>query len=447
MGTCFMCFPAIVVLVKFCRYGTTPGQDTIVRANLLKKEGIVQEHLITSLDIGSRKFAGVMALIDRENQMRILAASQVPARGVKRGGITNIEDVSQGMVELTERVEQLGNHKFSHIYLGMTGKHIESYNHTGAVAVSPPERDISFDDVTRVIDVAGSVPLENNRSILAVIPRTYIIDGQDGIKNPVGMSGHRLEVEALIISGVSSLQQNLVKCANAAHLQVDDIVVSALASAEAVLAPSEREMGVIMIDIGAGTSDVAMFVEGGPLRTFSLEMGGNLISDDIAYALRLPSQVAESIKVSYGSTFYPPIPEDDMIDLNTFMSDCHEVLPRRILAEKIIYPRVEEMLTTIRDEIRRTLRDRMHVSGVVLTGGSAQLTGIAEVTARIFEAPVRIGAPHSLYGASDAVLNPAFSTAIGLLRWQQQAIAQGMFEDTRKRFSMKNILQFLGIKR
>ncbi len=386
-------------------------------------------------------------MIDRENQLRILAASQVPARGVKRGGITNIEDVSQGMVELTERVEQLSNQKITHIYLSMTGKHIESYNHTGAVAISPAERDISLDDVTRVIDVAGSVPLENNRSILAVIPRTYIIDGQDGIKNPVGMSGHRLEVEALIISGISSLQHNLVKCANAAHLQADDIVVSALASAEAVLSPGEREMGVIMVDIGAGTSDVAVFVEGGPLRTFSLELGGNLISDDIAYALRLPAQIAESIKVSYGSTFYPPIPEDEMIDLNTFMSDCHEVLPRRVLAEKIIYPRVEEMLVKIRDEIRRTHQDKFHTSGVVLTGGSAQLVGIAEVASRIFEAPVRIGAPHSLYGASDSILNPAYSTVIGLLRWQQQALAQGMFDDSNKRFGMNTILRFLGIKR
>ena len=387
----------------------------------------VQAQIVASVDIGSSKTAVVVGQIDREHHLHIVGASQVPTYGIKRGGIINMDEASSTIATALERAAHLTNQRIATAYFSITGQHIESVNHKGAIAITPSDRDIDATDVRRALDVAGAIPLDPSRLIMAIMPRMYTVDSQDGIKNPLGMSGHRLEVEAHIVSGASSAHRNLLKCAERAHIEVEDVVVAPLASAEAVLAPSERDMGTVMIDIGGGTTDIAVFADGGVWRTFMLPLGGALITDDIAYALRLPTPVAEALKIMYGVSTLDRVDPKEMIELGQFLPNCQEVVARRTLAT-IIQPRVEEMLTLIRDEIRRSGRERVLAGGVVLTGGTAELAGITETAATIFNAPVRIGAPHSLYGMTDAIIKPAYATAVGLLRWHEQAIGNDLYE-------------------
>ncbi len=385
------------------------------------------EQRIASIDIGSSKIAVIIGTIERQGNLQILAAAQSPAFGMRRGGITNLDEVTNSLNLAIERTTHLANSKCPPVYCAITGTHIESSNHKGAVAITPTGRDIDIDDVKRVLDVAGAVPLESERQIIAVMPRTYLIDGQDGIKNPIGMSGHRLEVEAHVVTGAVSAYRNLMKCATRAQIAIEDLVLASLASAEAVLAPSEREMGTVLVDIGAGTADVAIFADGGVWRTFMLPLGGQLITDDIAYGLRLPPPIAEELKKQFGSALPERIPASEMIELSQYLPNCQEVVGRRTLAS-IIAPRVEEILTMIATEIKRSGRERLLAGGVVLTGGTAELAGITELAAEVFDAPVRIGAPHSLYGASNQILNPAYATAVGLLRWHESMVGAALEE-------------------
>lgn len=387
----------------------------------------MQEHLITSIDIGSQNTKVVVARFDPESHMHVLGACDVPTIGMRRGGITDMDEVANTVATALERCSHIANQRASAAYLAVTGEHIASSNHPGAIAITPADRDITATDVRRVLDVAGAVQLDPNRIIMAVLPRMYKVDGQDGIKNPIGMTGYRLEAEAHIVTGSYTAYRNLLKCAERNRLVVEDVVVAPLASAEAVLAPSERDLGVMMIDIGSGTSDVAIFADGGAWRTFMKPLGGSLITDDIAYGLRLPPSVAEDLKVAYGTALPVRIPPGEMIDLGQFLPDCREVVARRTLAT-IIAPRVEEMFTLIRDDVHRSGRDRLFAGGVVLTGGAAELPGMVEVATQIFEAPVRIGTPHSLYGATDAIVRPAFATAVGSLRWHEQALSSGLVD-------------------
>jgi cell division protein FtsA len=391
----------------------------------------VQEHIVTGIDIGTQHTKVVVARFSSESHMHILGACDVPTIGMKRGGITDMDEVANTVATAIERCAHITGQQAGEVYLAITGEHIASSNHPGAIAITPADRDITMADVRRVWDVAGAVQLDPNRVIMAVLPRMYKVDGQEGIKNPIGMTGYRLEVEAHIVTGSYTAYRNLLKCAERQHITIEDVVVAPLASAEAVLAPSEREMGVMMIDMGSGTSDIAIFADGGVWRTFMKPLGGGLITDDIAYGLRLPPKVAEDLKVAYGSALPARIPPGEMIDLGQFLPDCREVVARRTLAD-IIAPRVEEMFALIRDDVRRAGRDHLFGGGVVLTGGAAELPGMAEVAMQIFEAPVRIGAPHSLYGATDAIVRPSFATAVGLLRWHEQALSSGLVDHTTR---------------
>ena len=379
------------------------------------------EQIVSGIDIGSSKVAVIVGQCDRQNKMQILGAAEVPSLGMRRGGITNLDEVANSLTMALERASHLANVPVKTAYCAITGTHIDARNHRGAVAITPSDRDITLDDVQRVLDIAGAIPLEPERQIIAVMPRTYVIDGQDGIKNPVGMSGHRLEVEAHIVTGAVSAYRNLLKCADRAHIEIEDLVLSSLAAAEAVLVPTERELGTMLIDLGACTADVAIYADGGVWRTFMLPLGGQFITDDIAYGLRLPTPVAEAIKCQYGTALPARVSEQELIDLGQFLPTCPDQVKRRDLAA-IIAPRIEEMLLLIAAEVRRLGHERMLAGGVVLTGGTAQLAGIAELAAEVFDAPVRIGAPHSLYGATATALTPAFATAVGLLRWHEELL-------------------------
>jgi cell division protein FtsA len=385
------------------------------------REGAMREHVLVGVDVGSTKTAVVAGELDRAGQLHLRGVAEMPTQGLRRGGIAHMDEVAAGIAAAVEGIaHQIGHYPASAI-CAITGPHIASCNHRGAIAIVPANRDIEAADVARVLDVAGAIPLETNRMILAVLPRMYVIDGQDGIKHPVGMAGFRLEAEAHVVTGAPSAYRNLLKCVERAHLRADEVVVAALAAAEAVLTPAEREAGVVLIDLGGGMADVTLFAEGGAWRTFALPLGGQLITDDIAYGLRLPLPIAEALKMRFGTAIPAHVPPQETIDLSQLLPNCQEVAARHTLAT-IIHARAEEILTLLRDEIRRSGRERAFAGGVVLTGGAAELAGMTELAAQVFDAPVRLGVPHSVSGATGALARPAYATAIGLLRWQAQMI-------------------------
>ena len=382
----------------------------------------MRETILTGVDIGSTKIAVVVGQLDRERNLHILGATHEPTRGIKRGGIVDIDEVANSLARAVERAAHLTGQRISRAYCSISGAHIQSQNHRGTVAITPTNRDIDTDDIAHVLDVAGSIPLDANRMVLAVLPRAYLVDGQDGIKNPAGMAGYRLEAEAHIVTGANSAYRNLLKCAERAHLEVADLVVAPLASAEAVLSPGERDQGTALFDLGGGTAEIALYAEGGVWHTGMLPLGGQLLIEDIVYALQLPYPVAEAVLVQYGTASAARVPANETLDLGQFMPNCREVASRRKLA-LVIEARIEDTLVRLRDEVRRVAGEQPFTGGIVLTGGVAELPGITEVAARVFAAPVRLGAPHSLYGTSDTALHPAYATAIGLLRWQCHAQA------------------------
>jgi cell division protein FtsA len=275
---------------------------------------------------------------------------------------------------------------------------------------------ILFNDISRAFEVARAIAIPANREIIHVIPRGYVVDGQEGIKNPIGMSGFRLEVETHIITGSVSSIHNLIKCVDKSHVEIESIVLEPLASAEAVLEDGETDLGVTLVDIGGGTTDIAVFADGAIWHTVVLPIGGNLITSDIAIGLRLPVGVAEELKITYGHCDPSTIDEDDMIDLSQFMPDCDDLVPRKLLAE-IIQARVEELFSMVHEEIKKSGYDGLLPAGIVITGGTAELPGILETAGQILDLPARIGSPLGLHGLSDSINRPAYSTAVGLLLW------------------------------
>jgi cell division protein FtsA len=392
----------------------------------------VQEQLLACIDVGFSETSAILGQLDREGHLHVVGATRVPTHGVARGGITDMDEAAHSIATVVERLHQLTGQSITSAYFSLTGTHIDSCNQRGTVAITPGDRDINIDDIQRVLDIAGAVTLKPDLIPLMIIPRTYAIDGQGGIKNPIGMSGHRLEVEAHIISGLASAHRNLLKCATLAGIEVEDVVVAPLASAEAVLSPGEREMGAILIDIGGNTADIAAFADGGIWRTAMLPFGGQRVTADISYVLRLPLVTAEALKLAYGNALPQRIPENETIDLALVQPGFQRTINRRYLAS-IIHACIDEILIMIRDKLRESGNDRIFAGGVVLTGGTAELPGIVELAEHIFEAPVRIGKPHSLYGTTETIVHPSFATAVGLLRFQEQAILDGMLRARNER--------------
>ncbi len=301
-------------------------------------------------------------------------------------------------------------------YVGIAGSHIESENSKGFVAISPSHRDIMQNDISRAIEVARAIAMPANREVIHVIPRGYVVDGQEGIKNPIGMSGFRLEVETHIITGAVSSIHNLIKCVHKARVEIEDLVLEPLASSEAVLAEGETDLGVVLVDIGGGTTDVAVFTDGAIWHSVVLPIGGNLITSDIAIGLRLPFGVAEELKVTYGHCDPSKIADDDMIDLSHYLPGCNDLVPRKLLAE-IIQARVEELFEMVHEEIKKSGYDGLLPAGLVVTGGTAELPGILDTAGQILDLPARLGTPLGLHGLADSISRPAYATSVGLLLW------------------------------
>ena len=403
----------------------------------------MQERVIVGIDVGTTKICVLVGELDRDGKLNIVCVGTCPSQGLRRGVVVNIEETVTSIAAALDRAERLSGKKITTAYVGIAGSHVGSENSKGFVAISPSHRDIVQNDISRAIEVARAIAIPANREMIHVIPRGYVVDGQEGIKNPIGMSGFRLEVETHIITGAVSSIHNLIKCVHKAGVEIEDLVLEPLASSEAVLADGETDLGVALADIGGGTTDVAVFSDGAIWQTVVLPIGGNLITSDIAIGLRLPFGVAEELKVTFGHCDPKSIADDDMIDLAQFMSGTNDLVPRKLLAE-IIQARVEELFEMVHEEIKKSGYDGLLPAGLVLTGGTAELPGILELAGQTLDLPARIASPLGLYGLADSISRPAYSTAVGLLLWGLRHTSLLIDEEEQRDRGSMNLIARLG---
>ncbi len=370
-----------------------------------------KDDLIVGLDIGTTKICAIVA--ERaENGADVVGIGTHPSKGLRKGVVVDIDATVDSIKHAVEEAELMADCEISSVYAGIAGGHIEGFNSHGIVAVK--DREVGGNDVRRVIDAAKAVAIPMDREVIHVIPQEFIIDDQDGIREPLGMSGVRLEAKIHIVTAAVTSAQNIVKCANKAGLNVVDIVLEPLASAEAVLAGDERDLGVCLIDIGGGTTDLAVFADGSIQHTSVLGLGGYHITNDIAVGLRTPFEEAERIKKRFGVASARYLGSDDVITVPSVGGRRPREISRKILCE-IIEPRIDEVLSLARQELLKAGLDGRIPSGVVLTGGCSALQGIADLAEEIFESPVRSGIPTRVGGLQDVVRSPMYATGVGLV--------------------------------
>lgn len=377
---------------------------------------MAKDNVMAAIDVGTTKVCTLVGEYDRDGEVQIVGVGRSASRGLRKGMVVNIDETVESIAESVEKAERSSGYKIVSAQVGIAGGHISSLNNRGVVAVSRSDRIIGADDVARAIESARTINIPSNREIIHVIPRSYTIDGQDGVKNPVGMYGFRLDVEAHIVTGAVTSIQNLTKCVQKVGVEVEDLVLQPIASAEAVLTDEEKEMGVILADIGGGTTDIGVFIEGAIWHTSVLPVAGHHLSNDIAIGLRTPFAVAEEIKARYGNAFPSNIDPDDKIDIATFGADGNRPILTRHLSE-IIEARVQEVLEMILVEIKRSGYEGLLPAGLVLTGGTANLPGIDALAREVTQSPVRIGLPAGVSGIIEDLANPAYATSVGLLLW------------------------------
>ena len=366
---------------------------------------------LVSLDVGSTKICVVVAKIV-DDKVHITGIGSYPSTGLRKGVVVNIDATVNSIKKALEEAELMAGIKIGACVAGIAGAHIKSFNSNGVVAVK--DREVRKDDISRAIDAAKAVPIPADRDLIHVIPQEYIVDDQDGIKDPIGMSGVRLEVKVHIVTGSITSAQNIIKCCSLAGLSVDDLILGQLASSEATLTPEETEIGVALVDIGGGTSDIAVYANGSIRHTAILPFGGTHITNDIAIGLRTPVEEAEKIKKRYGCALSKMVGANETIEVPSVGGRKPRTLMRKTLAD-IIEPRVEEILTLIHEEIKKSGYEKVLASGVVLTGGCANLEGIVDLAEGIFSLPVRRGLPIGIGGLVDVVNNPIYATGVGLI--------------------------------
>jgi cell division protein FtsA len=384
---------------------------------------VEREAVLVGIDVGTSKVAALIGEISRDGRLTILGHGTVPASGLKKGVVVNIDQTVRSIADAVERAERLSGFKIDRAFVGVGGQHVESQNSTGQVAVTAHHREVMRQDIDRAIEVARAVSIPSNRDVLHVERRGFTVDGQEGVKDPLGMSALRLEVETHIVTGSATALQNLTKCVAAAGVKYDELVVNSLASAEAVLSETEKELGVAVADIGAGTIDLALFADGSPFHTSVLPVGGNNVTNDVAIGLKTTLQVAEDLKIQNGTADLRGVEEGEPIPVSVLGDDAGRTVDRLEVCQ-IIEARVREMFELLRAEMRRSGHG-MLPAGVILTGGGAQLAGTAELGRDVLEMPVRIAAPAGIAGLTDTILTPGYATAVGLLRWGSASIAMG----------------------
>ncbi|MGQ9787303.1 MAG: cell division protein FtsA [Anaerolineae bacterium] len=374
------------------------------------------ERVVACVDVGTSKICTLIGEVDQSGDLRIVGVGIVPSRGIRKGVVVNVQEATNAILTSVERAERLAGYEIESAYVGLAGAHISSINSRGAVAINRGERGVQPADIERALDAARAIPIPYNRQVLHAIPRSYILDGDDGVRDPLGMQAYRLEVEAHIITGATTSIQNLVKCVQATGLGIDALILEPLASGEAVLTDVEREMGVVLVDIGGGTTDIAVFIEGSIWHTVVLPIGGEQITHDIAVGLRTPFSTAEELKIKYGNACPRNVQVEDLLEVTVFGEGDSQRVSRHFLAQ-IIEARVEEIFELVYQEIKRSGYDGLLPAGIVLCGGSADLAGIRDVARDVLGLPVRIGTPHNLRGLADALGHPAYATSVGLLHW------------------------------
>ncbi len=370
-----------------------------------------QGEIVVGLDVGTTKICAVVGEVSGQ-EINIIGIGTHPSIGLRKGVVVNIESTVESIQKAVEEAELMAGCEISSVYAGVAGGHITGFNSRGIVAIKGTE--VTKNDVERVIDAARAVAIPMDREVIHVLPQEFIVDEQDGIQNPVGMSGVRLEAKIHIVTAAVTSAHNIVKCANRAGLDVCDIVLESLASSEAVLDEEEKELGTALLDLGGGTTDLAIFSRKNIKHTFVLALGGNNLTNDIAIGLRAPLTEAEIIKKKYGTCLAENITSGETIEVPGMGGREPRKLPRQVLGE-ILEPRVEEIFTLIKREIYREGMENLISSGIVLTGGSALLDGGTDIAESIFNVPTRLGTPRGISGLVDVVNNPMYATGVGLV--------------------------------
>jgi len=383
-----------------------------------------KDSLVVGLDIGTTKICTIVGEVVN-GQTHIIGLGTHPSKGLRKGVVINIESTVQSIKKAVEEAELMADCHITSVYAGIAGGHIKGINSHGVIAVK--NKEITQNDVKRVIDAASAVAIPMDREVIHVIPQEFIVDDQDGIRDPVGMSGVRLEGRVHIVTGAITSAQNIVKCANRAGLDVDDIVLEQLGSSDAVLTPEEKELGAAIVDIGGGTTDLVIFSGGAIKHTAVFSLAGNHITNDISVGLRTPVEEAEKIKIRYGCALTSLVRKDETIEVPSVGGRKPRVLSRQTLAE-IIEPRVEEILSLVRDELVKMGYGTLLASGVILTGGSAILEGVPELAEQIFNLPVRRGTPVGIGGLVDLVNSPIYATGVGLVLYGSHRMGKSRFQ-------------------
>jgi cell division protein FtsA len=377
----------------------------------------MEKNLIVGLDIGTSKVVAIVGEVTPENEIEIIGLGSNPSRGLKKGVVVNIESTVQSIQRAVEEAELMAGCQIHSVYAGIAGSHVRSLNSHGIVAIR--DKEVTPYDVERVIDAARAVAIPADQKILHILPQEFIIDEQESIREPIGMSGVRLEAKVHMVTGAVSAAQNIIKCVRRCGLEVDDIILEQLASSHSVLTEDEKELGVCLVDIGGGTTDIAVFTEGAIRHTAVIPIAGDQVTNDIAVALRTPTQYAEEIKIKYACALTQLASVDETIEVPSVGDRPDRRLARQTLAE-VVEPRYEELFTLIQAELRRSGFEDLCAAGIVLTGGSSKMEGAVELAEEIFHMPVRLGTPQYVAGLVDVVRNPIYSTGVGLLLFGYQ---------------------------
>lgn len=380
----------------------------------------MKESILAAIDVGSSKVCTLVAEVTPDADLRILGVGITPAQGIRKGMVDNIHEATEAIVNSVERAERSSGSRIMSAHVSIGGNHTTSLNNRGIATIPGRQRPITNEDIDRAMEGAQSLSLPTNREVLHAVPRFFIVDGQEQVTDPVGMFGQRLDMDTHIVTGSVTAIQNLTQCVEGAGVQVEALVFAPMAAAEAVLEDEEKQQGVILADIGGGTTDLAVFVEGGILHTSVLPVGGYHLTRDLVAGLRAPFSHVEETKLNFGSALPSQIDAEETVELEAFGGQRVKEVSRRRIAE-ILQARVEEVLEMIYIDVKRAGFDDMIAAGLVLSGGTAGLHGIAELAELVLRIPVRTGVPQGIHGLADSLNSPAYATSVGLLHWAMRA--------------------------
>jgi cell division protein FtsA len=381
-----------------------------------------EKRMIVGLDIGTSKVVAIVGEIGSDDEIEVIGIGSNPSKGMKKGVVVNIESTVQSIQRAIEEAELMAGCQIHSVYVGIAGSHIRSLNSHGIVAIR--DREVYGLDLERVIDAAQAVAIPADQKVLHILPQEYVIDNQEGIKEPLGMSGVRLEAKVHLVTCAVNAAQNIEKCIRRCGLEVEEVILEQLASSYSVLTEDEKELGVCLVDIGGGTTDIAIFTDGSIRHTGVIPIAGDQVTNDIAMALRTPTQHAEEIKIKYACALTQLAGADETIKVPSVGDRPPRDLSRQALAE-VVEPRYDELFTLVQAELRRSGFEDMVPAGIVLTGGTSKMEGVVELAEEIFHMPVRVGFPQSVRGLTDIVRNPVYSTGVGLLQYGSLHQADG----------------------